>query len=69
VWEFPPNEANPDPLEGQAKYMARRSLASGSQIEGPAIISEKDATTYIPTGWKAQVTENGYLRIKKDGQS
>ena len=69
VWEFPSTEANPDPVESGAKCMTRNSLKAGSSIAGPAIITEKDATTYIPTGWKAQVTDNGYLRIKKDGQS
>jgi len=69
VWELPSNEPVPEPLESQAKYIARNFLLSGSHIEGPAIITEQDATTYIPTGWKAQVTDTGYLRIKKDGQS
>lgn len=67
VWEFQANEENPEPLESQAIYLDRRFLASGSKLEGPAIITEQGATTYIPTGWKAQVTDTGYLRIKKDG--
>jgi len=69
VWEFTSNEATPEPLESQARCIARSLLLSGSHIEGPAIITEQDATTYIPTGWKAQITDNGYLRIKKDGLS
>ena len=67
VWELPSNEPAPEPLKSQAKCISRDLLLSGSHIEGPAIITEQDATTYIPTGWKAQVTDNGYLRIKKDG--
>jgi len=69
VWEFTSNEATPEPLESQARCIARSLLLSGSHIVGPAIITEQDATTYIPTGWKAQITDNGYLRIKKDGLS
>jgi len=67
VWEFDPeqNDVKSKPFETPAKYIPRDFLVSGSQIEGPAIIPEQDATTYIPTGWKAHVTENGYLRIKK----
>jgi N-methylhydantoinase A/oxoprolinase/acetone carboxylase beta subunit len=37
-------------------------------MEGPVIITEQDATTFIPTGWQAHVTDNGYLRIKKIGK-
>lgn len=66
VWELPSDKAAPELLESQAKCIARNLLVSGSHIEGPAIITEQDATTYIPTDWKAQVTDNGYLRIKKD---
>jgi N-methylhydantoinase A/oxoprolinase/acetone carboxylase beta subunit len=71
VWEFRAgqNDLKSEPFETRAKYISRDLLVSGSQIEGPAIIPEQDATTYIPTGWKAHVTENGYLRIKKDGRS
>jgi N-methylhydantoinase A len=70
VWELKQetNESKVEPIETRAKYVARDILTSGLQIEGAAIVTEQDATTYIPTGWKAYVTENGYLRIKKDGR-
>jgi N-methylhydantoinase A/oxoprolinase/acetone carboxylase beta subunit len=67
VWEFGQenDETRPELFEAQAKYFDRDSLRTGMQIEGPVIITEQDATTYIPTGWKAHVTDNGYLRVKK----
>lgn len=70
VWELKSeqDEAAPEPFEVRATYIPRDFLVSGSQFEGPAIIPEQDATTYIPSGWKASVTETGYLRIKKNGQ-
>jgi N-methylhydantoinase A/oxoprolinase/acetone carboxylase beta subunit len=34
------------------------------ELDGPAIVLEKDATTYIPTGWRATITSKGYLRIR-----
>ena len=69
TWEYPSVEVSSDPTEKFAKYKTRDQLRSDSSIEGPAIITEQDATTYIPTDWKAHVTSNGYLRIKKEGQA
>ncbi len=48
-----------------AKIFPRNRLGAGSYIEGPAIVLEQNATTYIPTGWTASVTHAGYMRIRK----
>jgi len=49
----------------QARLIPRRSLRAETDLTGPLIITENDATTYIPTGWQGQLAPGGYLRIKK----
>ena len=70
VWEFVSEQeaVKPEPLENSANCIVRDFLAPGLQMDGPVIVTEQDATTYIPTGWRAHVTDNGYLRIKKIGK-
>ena len=41
----------------------RVKLPAGAEIEGPAIIEEKDSTTVVLPGWKAQVDPYGNLLI------
>ncbi|MBE9524671.1 MAG: hydantoinase/oxoprolinase family protein [Chloroflexi bacterium] len=65
LWELrSKSEGKPEPVLARAKLFQRTSLSGGTEIEGPAIVVEKDATVYIPTGWKANITHNGYIRIK-----
>ncbi len=49
----------------EASLYERRFLPLNFQIDGPAVITERDATIYIPTTWFAQVVENGYIRIRR----
>ncbi len=49
----------------KASLFERRALPLHFQIGGPAIVTERDATIYIPSGWIAQVVENGYIRIRR----
>lgn len=70
VWEYQRSEVQEEkmyPIEATADVYERSRLPLDSQIQGPAIIMEKDATTYIPTGWVAQTTRGGYLRVKNNG--
>ncbi len=41
----------------------RAELCAGQQIEGPALIVETMATTFIDAGWRATVDTWGHLRI------
>lgn len=41
----------------------REDLGAGDTIPGPSVISEDNATTYVPRGWKVKVEANGRLRI------
>jgi N-methylhydantoinase A len=50
-----------------ASVYDRSGLPLDFQFEGPAIVIEEDATTYIPSGWVAHTATGGYLRIRKNG--
>ncbi len=45
----------------------RAELCTGQQIEGPALIVETMATTFIDAGWRAAVDTWGHLRIEATG--
>jgi len=68
LWERQHGESRGKEMETAqvtADVYQRNRIPMDAQIQGPAIIMEKDATTYIPTGWVAQMTQGGYLRVKK----
>ena len=66
LWELHTDHTDEEPRLEQttARVLQRRALGAGDEINGPAILLERDATIYIPTGWKATATAGGYLRIK-----
>jgi N-methylhydantoinase A len=43
----------------------RSNLASGSRLQGPAIIAEPTTTTYLDAGFKANVTDGGVIVIDR----
>ena len=45
----------------RAACVARASLAVGGTLDGPAVVTQPDATTFIPAGWTATVDEAGNL--------
>lgn len=49
-----------------AQVYERRRLPEGAVLPGPAIVVEKDATIYVPSGWIAKMTSNGYIRIQRN---
>jgi 5-oxoprolinase (ATP-hydrolysing) len=48
-----------------APVFLREELAIGQEIDGPAIIVERNATTIIEPGWRAEVTPMGHLVLKR----
>jgi N-methylhydantoinase A len=69
-------ETNSDP-EPRMAYMAdlkktvpvldRETLGPGHVMQGPAIVTEKVATSWIAPGWRMGVDKWGNLRLKRDG--
>ncbi len=47
----------------------RDSLPSNTPIDGPSMVLEPDATTYIPHGWQLRLHERGHLLITKSENS
>jgi N-methylhydantoinase A len=45
----------------------RASLARGTTISGPAIVTEDETSTLISAGWTATVNGLGYIEITRDG--
>jgi 5-oxoprolinase (ATP-hydrolysing) len=48
-----------------APVFLREELAIGQVIDGPAIIVERNATTIIEPGWRAEVTPTGHLVLRR----
>jgi N-methylhydantoinase A/oxoprolinase/acetone carboxylase beta subunit len=64
LWE---RNGDGEPTAVKASVYDRNGLPLDFQLEGPAIVIEEDATTYIPSGWVAHTEKGGYLRIRKNG--
>jgi 5-oxoprolinase (ATP-hydrolysing) len=48
-----------------APVFLREELAIGQQIDGPAIIAERNATTVVESGWRAEVTPLNHLVLRR----
>ncbi|MCY3602990.1 MAG: hydantoinase/oxoprolinase family protein [Chloroflexi bacterium] len=46
-----------------AVHASRAALGVGSTLGGPAVITQPDATTFIPEGWRATVDASGNLLV------
>jgi hypothetical protein len=69
IWEYrtdPDGGEEMHPMQVTARLYHRENLHADSVIEGPCVVVETDATTYIPTGWVGRSTADGYLRIVKN---
>ncbi len=44
---------------------ARQKLPAGCRFDGPAIVSQLDATTLVPPGWSAEVDGSGALVLRR----
>jgi N-methylhydantoinase A/oxoprolinase/acetone carboxylase beta subunit len=49
----------------QAKLLARADMYPGELIEGPAVITEYSATTFVAANWSAAVDGFGNLVLQK----
>lgn len=48
-----------------AAVRERTGLSAGAAIEGPALITEAVATTYVAPGWRAQVHASGSILLRR----
>ncbi|MBI4545475.1 MAG: hydantoinase/oxoprolinase family protein [Gemmatimonadetes bacterium] len=49
----------------RTSLFARPELQAGHLVEGPAVIMEYSATTWLPPGWRAQVHDTGSLIVTR----
>ena len=58
-----------DGLDGaewcEAALYVREELSGGAQIDGPAVIAEKNATTVVERGWQASLTAGGPIELRR----
>jgi 5-oxoprolinase (ATP-hydrolysing) len=48
-----------------ASLIQRESFLPGQQVDGPAIIAEKNATTVVEAGWRAEVTQHDHIVLSR----
>jgi N-methylhydantoinase A/oxoprolinase/acetone carboxylase beta subunit len=46
--------------------LARDALGAGTCFDGPAIVSQLDATTLVPPGWRVEVHAAGSMLLRRD---
>jgi N-methylhydantoinase A len=63
----PHGEVHPISLPGAEKciFLRREELLAGDELEGPAVITEATATTFLPPGWHLTVDKFGCLDLKR----
>ena len=47
------------------RYYDRASLPMGADVQGPAVVEEQTATTFVPEGWTAAVDAAGNLILRR----
>ncbi|MFV2059183.1 MAG: hydantoinase/oxoprolinase family protein [Gammaproteobacteria bacterium] len=60
-----PNKISVHGFTDKINFYQRDSLQLGQKITGPALIVEQTATTFLDSGWHAEVVEMGNLLLKK----
>jgi N-methylhydantoinase A len=69
VESVPPESASADvPGDEQADppVLARAALAE-REISGPAVVTDRDATTWVAEGWRASLDPTGHLLLQRSG--
>ncbi|MBL8516049.1 MAG: hydantoinase B/oxoprolinase family protein [Betaproteobacteria bacterium] len=54
-----------DSQPGEVPVFEREVLLAGQTLEGPALIAERNATTVLEPGWRAEVTAGGDLVLNR----
>jgi len=51
----------------RALRVGRAGLAPGERIEGPCVVTDYSATTFLPPGWRVQVDSGMNLLLTRKG--
>src|SRR6202040_1288188 len=58
--------ADDEPAGRRAARLYRvEALRAGAEVDGPAILAERNATTVVEPGWRASVTAAGCLELRR----
>jgi N-methylhydantoinase A len=49
----------------QTPVFTRDTFGAGTRLDGPAIITQMDATTVVPPGWRLEVHETGSMLLRR----
>jgi N-methylhydantoinase A len=49
----------------KGQVCSRSDLSMGTNLDGPAVIHQMDATTLVPAGWRGHVAHDGALVIER----
>jgi N-methylhydantoinase A len=63
-----PNETRPVHFLSRtvdAPVTAREKLGAGTTLDGPAIVTQLDATTLVPAGWHLDVHKSGSMLLTR----
>ncbi|MGK7296770.1 MAG: hydantoinase/oxoprolinase family protein [Candidatus Wenzhouxiangella sp. M2_3B_020] len=68
IGEVPPPapDAGPDGIEDQDPPVIGRSKLGERSVDGPAIIIDDDATTWVADGWSARLEGGGHLVLDRN---
>ena len=55
------------PSGGRVLQVRRADLDTGTRVEGPALVGEMSATTFVPGGWEASVVPTGEILLERGG--
>ena len=53
----------------EARVVRRSELRPGDRLAGPMIIDQRDTTTWLPVGWRAEVRANESLLAAKQQET
>jgi len=51
----------------EVPVFARDQLGAGARFDGPAVVTQLDATTIVPPGWSVEVDASGGLLVRRMG--
>ena len=49
----------------KARVVERSSVAAGTRLPGPLVLTQGDSTTWVPPGWSAEVDRHGNLLLER----
>ncbi len=59
------NNTTYDSIQGNGKFLKWKNLYEGTEVLGPAVISNEFGTLYVKEGWAAQATEKKDIILRK----